>query len=165
VGGGSSLSLYSFGTEEYAKGFVALTVSQSNCPDGLEYEKEEADDWEDGHINFFLHEGWDGQVWTIVQNISVGSAAGEDADEAFFTKLTTVYMTNAEGVAYGTKRTGIDIYERHGRLVMVHGTSGSCCDYGFSNVETQTGYTPTFDEASASLDILRPHVLDALPDK
>ena len=107
----------------------------------------------------------DGQVWTILNSVSVGSAAGGDADEAFFTKSTDEYLTRLEGTAFGTKNTRIAIYERHGRLVMIHGISGDCCDYGFSNVETQTGYTPTFDEVSASFDVLRPHVLDALPDK
>jgi len=164
-GGWAYLSLYGFGTEEDAKGFVALTVSQANCPDGLEYEREEADDWEDGHVNMFLGEFALGDVWTVLETISVGSAAGGDADEAFFTKSSSEYMTYVEGRDYGTKSSGIDIYERHGRLVMIHGTSGTCCDYGFSNVETQTGYTPTFDEVSASFDVLRPHVLDALPDK
>lgn len=165
-GGWSVVALFSFGTEEDAKGFVALTAIQANCPDGLEYEAEEADDWEDGHVNHFGAEGWDGQVWTVLESISVGSAAGGDADEAFFTKWSTEYMTTSvEGKAYGTRNTRIDIYERHGRLVMIHGTGGFCCAYGFSNVETQRDYRPTFDEVSASFDVLRPHVLDALPDK
>ena len=107
----------------------------------------------------------DGDVWTTLENISVGSAAGGDADEAFFTIRTREYMTYDDHSSYGTKNTLIGIYERHGRLVMLHDTSGWCCDYGYSNVETSKDYTPTFNEVSASLGILRPHVLDALPDK
>ena len=164
-GGWSSLGLYSFGTEEDAKGFVALTVSQANCPDGLEFEQEEGENWEDGHVDLFLSAERDGQVWTVLEDISLGSAAGGDADEAFFVELRKQYLTHTENGAFGTKRNQIDIYERHGRLVIAHYTGGSCCSYGYSNVDATNDYTPTFDEVSASLDILRPHVLDALPDK
>ena len=164
-GGWSRLGLYSFGTEEDAEGFVALTVSQANCPDGLEYEQEEGENWEDGLVDLFLHADMDGQVWTHLEHVSLGSASGGDADEAFFITSRNEYLTNTESGAYGNKDSRITIYERHGRLVISHATSGACCSYGYSNVDATDDYTPKFDEVSASLDILRPHVLDALPDK
>jgi len=164
-GGGSGLSLYSFGTEEDAEGFVALTVSQANCPDGLEYEQEEGENWEDGQVDLFLGEFALGDVWTTLETISVGSAAGGDADEAFFINSRTEYLHYDGYQSYGTTVSRIVIYERHGRLVMIHGVTGWCCRYGYSNADASGDYTPTFDEVSASLDILRPHVLDALPDK
>ena len=164
-GGWASLHLYGFGTEEDAKGFVALSVSQANCPDGLEYELEEGENWEDGHVNMFHDEGWDGVVWTVFESISLGSAAGEDADEAFFTNLRTQYMTTLGSTAFGKVDSTVSVYERHGRLVMIHEISGTCCQYGWSNVQAQSDYTPTYSEVSASLEILRPHVLDALLDR
>ncbi|SVE36471.1 uncharacterized protein METZ01_LOCUS489325, partial [marine metagenome] len=51
LGAKAGLGLYSFETEEDAEGFVALTVSQANCPTGIETEQEEAETWEGGHVN------------------------------------------------------------------------------------------------------------------
>jgi len=59
----------------------------------------------------------------------------------------------------------VSVYERHGRLVMIQEIRGTCCLYGWSNVQMQLDYTPTYSEVSASFDILRPHVLGALLDR
>ena len=143
--------------------FRSLTVSQSNCPDGVEYEMEEGEDG-DGQVDYFAGESSIGAVWTVLDGVSVASAAGGDADEAFFVTRELQSSIHFQDLDYGFLDSAILIYERHGRLVMVYRVWGRCCHYGFNN-EYLGVYTPTFDEASTSLEILRPHVLNSLPDK
>ena len=170
--GWGELSLYSFGTEEDAKGFIDLTVSQANCPEGLEYEQVEgtrdSNNWKDGKVDIFIDESNDGSIWLVKKSISIGSASDGNADDAFFTSTSNSYFSrvieNYSGnESFGQTEKSMRIYERHGSLIISYVAGGVCCQYGFSNTEGDPpDTTPTFDDVSAYIDIFKPLVFDAL---
>ena len=161
-----SVSLYAFGTEDDAQAFMDATEEAVSSCGYVEYEAPEFVEDRDEETTDYRFDGFSGdfepdEMWEIRETTSLGSAAAEDADSAFFIARETNFLAWQSGEGYGITRAYISQWERHGTVVVRFGIFSRCCTYGFSNSETdEENPLVTYADVQVAADHIRDGLLN-----
>ena len=159
------LSLYAFENEEDAAAFMASTErAVSSCSS----EELNVHEWVEGRdenvrsyrVDNMAEDAEPDEPWELFETSSLGGAAAEGADEAFFIKNTEVFLGYQGNTSFGITDGIVVQYERHGTVVAVLGLTGNCCVFGFSNTDSHDeDELPQYADLKAAADYLRPVIL------